>query len=48
MGWVIAGICMSAFVILWFCVSHRELSAIKKNLDTINEQIMMHRRLYMQ
>jgi hypothetical protein len=48
LGWFIAGICVVAFVTLWFLVSFKELSAKRKSLDNINEQIHMHRRLYMQ
>ncbi len=48
LGWFIAGICVTAFVTLWFIVSYRELSAKQKILDTINEQVQMHRKLYMQ
>lgn len=47
-GWFIAGISVAAFVILWFTVSFRELSTMQKSLDTISEQVQMHRRLYMQ
>ncbi|NLO10802.1 MAG: hypothetical protein GX129_13180 [Clostridiales bacterium] len=48
LGWFIAGICVTAFVTLWFIVSFKELSAMQKSLDTISEQVRMHRRLYMQ
>ncbi len=48
LGWLIAGICIVLFVILWFSVSVRELSAKRKSLDAINEQVQIHRRLYMQ
>ena len=48
LGWFIAGICVAAFVTLWFVVSFKELSTIQKSLDTISEQVQMHRRLYMQ
>lgn len=48
LGWFFAGICIAAFVTLWFIVSFREVSAKKKILDTIYEQVEMHRRLYMQ
>lgn len=48
LGWFVAGICIAAFVTLWFIVSYKELSAKKKSLDTIGEQVQMHRRLYMQ
>ncbi len=48
LGWFIAGICVTAFVTLWFIVSFRELSAKRKSLETISEQVQMHRRLYMQ
>ena len=48
LGWFIAGICVAAFVTLWFVVSFKELSTIQKSLDTISEQVQMHRRLHMQ
>jgi len=48
LGWFIAGICIASFIILWFSVSVRELSAKKKSLEAINEQVQIHRRLYMQ
>ncbi|MFV0342559.1 MAG: hypothetical protein ACK5JH_06645 [Anaerocolumna sp.] len=48
LGWFIAGICLMAFVQLWFTVSIRELSAKKKSLDSICEQVQMHRRLSLQ
>jgi hypothetical protein len=47
-GWFFAGICVTAFITLWFVVSFKELSAMQKSLDTIREQVQMHRRLYMQ
>lgn len=47
-GWFTAGICVTAFVTLWFIVSYKELSEKRKSLDTISEQVEMHRRLYMQ
>jgi hypothetical protein len=48
LGWFIAGIGVAGFVILWFVVSYKELSSKQKSLDTISEQVQMHRRLYMQ
>ncbi|HHU72524.1 MAG TPA: hypothetical protein GXZ21_10920 [Clostridiales bacterium] len=48
LGWFIAGICMAAFVTLWFAVSFKELSSKQKSLNTVREQVQMHRRLYMQ
>jgi hypothetical protein len=48
LGWFIAGICVTAFVTLWFIGSFRELSASQKSLNTISEQVQMHRRLCMQ
>lgn len=48
LGWFIAGIGVVAFVTLWFVVSYNELSAKQKSLNTISEQVQMHRRLYMQ
>ncbi|NLZ83254.1 MAG: hypothetical protein GX915_06290 [Clostridiales bacterium] len=48
LGWFIAGICVAAFVILLFVVSFKELLAMQKSLDTISEQVQMHRRLCMQ
>lgn len=47
-SWFIAGICVAAFATLWFIGSFRELSAKRKRLDIIREQVQMHRRLYMQ
>lgn len=43
-----AGICFAAFVILWFYVSFRELSAKRKSLYAISEQVQLHRKLYLQ
>jgi hypothetical protein len=43
-----AGICLTAFVTLWFYVSFRELSAKRKSLYAISEQVQLHRILYMQ
>lgn len=48
LGWFIAGVCITAFIILWFAVSYKEVSAKKKSLDIISEQVQMHRRLHMQ
>lgn len=48
LGWFIAEICVLAFVTLWFTVSFIELSAKKKSLTAIGEQVQIHRRLYMQ
>lgn len=48
LGWVIAGICVAAFITLWFTVSFRELSEKRRSLAAIGEQVQMHRRLYMQ
>ncbi len=48
LGWFIAGICVAAFVTLWFITSFKELSSKQKSLDTISEQVIMHRRLHMQ
>lgn len=48
LGWFVAGICVTAFVTLWFIVSYKELSTMQKSLDTIREQVQIHRRLYMQ
>lgn len=48
LGWFVAGICVTAFVTLWFIVSFKELSSKKRSLETISEQVQMHRRLYMQ
>ncbi len=48
LGWVIAGICLLAFIILWFSVSFRELSTKKKSLAVISEQVQVHRKLYLQ
>ena len=48
LGWLVAGICAAAFVTMWFTVSYRELSAKRKSLEAIREQVQIHRRLYMQ
>ena len=43
-----AGIFFAAFVTLWFYMSYRELSAKRKSLYAIKEQVQLHRKLYMQ
>lgn len=48
LGWFVAGICITAFVTLWFYVSFRELSAKRNSLEAINKQVQLHRTLYMQ
>ncbi len=48
LGWFIAGVGVAAFFTLWFVVSFKELSAKQKSLETISEQVQMHRRLHMQ
>lgn len=48
LGCFVAGICVAAFVALWFFVSFRELSSKSKSLDDIRGQVNFHRRLYMQ
>ncbi len=48
LGWFVAGICLTAFTILWFSVSFKELSAMKKSLNLISEQVQIHRNLHMQ
>lgn len=48
LGWFIAGICAAALVILWFSVSFRELSAKRKRLEAMGEQVSIHRRLSME
>lgn len=48
LGWFLAGICVLAFVTLWFTVSFRELSAKRKSLIAIGDQVQIHRKLYMQ
>ena len=48
LGWFVAGICITAFIILWFTVSFKELSEKRKCLEAINEQVQLHRTLYMQ
>jgi len=48
LGWFVAGICITAFVTLWFFVSFRDLSTKRKSLETISEQVQLHRILYMQ
>ncbi|MDF2586415.1 MAG: hypothetical protein K0S41_256 [Anaerocolumna sp.] len=48
LGWFIAVICVIIFVTLWFIVCFKELSVKRNSLDSITEQIHMHRRLHMQ
>lgn len=48
LGWFIAGICFTAFIILWFWVSYREIYVKRCSLDAISEQVTMHRKLFMQ
>lgn len=48
LGWFVAGICITAFVTLWFSVSFKELSEKRNSLEDINEQVQLHRTLYMQ
>jgi hypothetical protein len=48
LAFLFAGICFAAFVTLWFYVSFRELSAKRKSLYAISEQVQFHRKLYMQ
>lgn len=48
LGWFIAGICVASLITLWFVVSFKELSAKRKSLENIMEQVKMHRKLYMQ
>lgn len=48
LGWLIAGICVAAFVTLWFTVSYQELSAKRRSLEAICEQVQIHRKLCMQ
>ena len=48
MGWFLAGICFAALIILWFSLSYRDLSSKRSSLESIREQVAMHRRLLMQ
>ncbi|NLC18877.1 MAG: hypothetical protein GX757_06575 [Clostridiales bacterium] len=48
LAWLISGLCVLAFIALWFSVCYRELSAKRKNLLAVGEQVRMHRLLYMQ
>lgn len=48
LAWFIAGICVTAFVTLWFVIIFKELTEKLKSLEIINEQVQMHRRLCMQ
>lgn len=48
LGCFIAGIFVAAFVVLWFYISFRELSAKRRSLEAISEQLQLHSRLYMQ
>jgi hypothetical protein len=48
LGWFIAGVCIIAFIALWFTVCFKELSAKRKSLDSIREQVQIHRRLHIQ
>lgn len=48
LGWLIAGLCVLVLITLWFSVSYKELSAKRKNLIAIGEQLRTHRLLCMQ
>lgn len=48
LGWIIAGICLAALVLTWFVISYRELIEKRSSLESIIEQIKLHRSLYMQ
>jgi hypothetical protein len=48
LAWFVAGICITAFVTLWFSVCFKELSAKRNSLEAISEQVQLHRTLYMQ
>lgn len=48
LGWFIAGICLAAFIVLWFAVSFGQLSEKRRSLAAISEQVQMHRILHMQ
>lgn len=47
LAWFVAGICMTAFVTLWFYVSFKELSVKRDRLEAIDEQVQLHRIFYM-
>ena len=48
LGWFIAGICFTGLIVLWFSVSYRELTAKRLSLETIGQQVKLHRSLCMQ
>lgn len=48
LGWFIAGLCVLAFIALWFTVSIKEMASKWKSLNAIGEQVKMHKMLCMQ
>ena len=45
---LIAGICASAFVTIWFTTAYRELSVKRGSLTDLREQMCLHERLFSQ
>lgn len=48
LGWFAAGVCLTAFIVLWFGISYRDLLVKRKSFELIEKQVQMHRKLYMQ
>lgn len=48
LGWCTAGVSILFFLTMWFALCYKELSERRKSLEIINEEVKMHRRLYMQ
>ncbi|MDD4493476.1 MAG: hypothetical protein PHV32_03885 [Eubacteriales bacterium] len=44
--YIMAGVSTSAFLTLWFIVSHRELSGKKREVAAAAEQVQLHRSLH--
>lgn len=45
---IIAGICAAGFVTIWFVTAYAELSAKRKSLADLDEQLRLHEELYAQ
>jgi len=44
----IAGICVAGFVTIWFTTAYKELSKKQNSLADLEEQLLLHERLYLQ
>lgn len=42
---LIAGICLTGFLTIWFTTAHKELSVKQSNLADLEEQLRLHERL---